>query len=115
MKNKLSILIASFILIATLTINFQDKVENNRSSRISISTLNTALAIDPPEYPHYGNYGRDYHDCSITATATADGSFTWHGITIPVKANVQFSLSCTNCAWDCNSNGANTTCNPADC
>jgi hypothetical protein len=114
MKNKTSIIIASFIFIVTLVINVQSKTELSRLSELTISSINQAFAVDP-EYPHYGNYGRDLFDCSYTATATANGSVTYKGITIPVTANVEFTISCTNCAWDCNADGANTTCDPESC
>jgi hypothetical protein len=114
MKNKVSLLFACIALIVAIGINFQGKMEQNKVLRLGIGTLGK-IAFADPEYPHYGNYGRDYQNCSITATATANGTITWHGITIPVTANVEFSLSCTNCAWDCNANGANNTCDPENC
>jgi hypothetical protein len=113
MKKKTSIIIASFIFIATLVINFQSKNEQSKFSELTISTIKQAFT--DPEYPHYGSYGRDYQNCSTTLHVSGSGTVTWHGISVDYTSSGDISLSCTNCAWDCNANGANNTCDPENC
>ena len=84
-------------------------------SFVSDMAIATGAGSSGGDYPHYGSYGRTLFGCSYTAVATADGSVTYKGITIPVKTNVQFTISCKNCAWDCNTDGANNTCDPESC
>ncbi len=114
MKNKISIIISSFIFIVSLVINFQSETEQSKFSGLTISSISQAFAVDP-EYPHYGEYGRDLFDCSTTVHVTGKGQVCYHGICVDYDGEGDVTISCTNCAWDCNTAGANNTCDPESC
>jgi len=116
MKNKTVIIISSFILIATIVINFQSNSEQGSFSGISLNELSQAFAGDPvEEHPHYGSYGTSRFDCSATLSVTGSGTITWMGMDIDYDGTQEIEVSCTNCAWDCNTDGANNTCDPRSC
>lgn len=100
-----------FALMTIFSTNIDQKTNNGNTSLENIIIMASAN----PEYPHYGSYGRDTWDCSTTITVTAGTTVCWKGICIDSEFGGTYEVSCTNCAWDCNTNGANNTCDPESC
>jgi hypothetical protein len=119
MKTKIKILIVSFVIAAAAVTGFNMAQE---SSNMDVSLADIAvmqMAIGEPgqnpEYPHYGKYGRTLWGCSVDIEVTGSGTVCYKGVCVDYTASGTIHISCENCAWDCNTSGANNTCDPEDC
>lgn len=99
-------------VVALLSFNIQ---LFDDQSKITLDNLANVANAQDTEYPHYGSYGRTMMDCSATVVIGSSGQVCAYGICVDGEAGAEVTISCTNCAWDCNTSGANNTCDPADC
>lgn len=73
------------------------------------------MAEANPEYPHYGNYGTDTWNCPKSVSVTGTGTVCYKGICVDYDGETTVEWECDNCAWDCNTDGANNTCDHESC
>lgn len=102
-------------LLSTVNTEFGIKSLDKDNNELNSLMLIGLAQSNPENYPHYGKYGRDMFNCSATVEAGADGKVCYQGICVDIGGAGSVTISCTNCAWDCNAKGANNTCDPKSC
>lgn len=102
------------LLFAAATLFNMSFLTGNNAGDVSMQSI-AIMAKAGKEYPHYGSYGRDMMDCSMTFQYDGETRVCYKGICLPIEVNGEVTISCTNCAWDCNKDGANNTCDPESC
>ncbi|MEX1011505.1 MAG: hypothetical protein WDZ29_05525 [Balneolaceae bacterium] len=114
MRKKILLLTAIVFTVGLAAVNAMMNTTEQQSENSSLDSFMMTMDADP-EYPHYGHYRMDTHDCSTTITASIPGQICMYGICVDTSIGVDYYFDCENCAWNCDTGGANNTCDPVTC